>query len=275
MPVEQVIVILRERHGLDVSCYDPSYLGRTVEKRWQSRADASAEAYLDCLRQDPAEAAAFARSLRVTYSDFFRNPLAFALLEQVVLPTFLDGNGGSVRGEVRVWSAACAAGQESWSVAILLDELVEARESRVSYRVFATDVSEPDLAQARTGAYPAAALGNVRWRHLDRAFSRQGDRSTIVPRIGARVEFSLYDLLDETTTCPPPSIYGGFDLVLCSNVLLYYRPEAQRRILDKLRRCLTPGGYLVTGETERHLVEGAGGFRAVAPPASVFQTRRG
>ena len=84
------------------------------------------------------------------------------------------------------------------------------------------------------------------------------------------MDFSVYDLLDDGT-CPPASIYGGFDLVLCSNVLLYYRPKTQRLILDKVRRSLAPSGYLITGETEREIVAGAGGFRVVAPPATVFQ----
>ena len=130
---------------------------------------------------------------------------------------------------------------------------------------------ELDLVSARTGVYSAAAVGNVRLRHLDGYFSQPGESFGIVPRIRARVDFSLYDLLDASTVCPPTSIYGGFDLVFCSNVLLYYSPETQRRILDKVQRSLSPGGYLVTGETERQIVERAGGFLAAAPPATVFR----
>jgi chemotaxis methyl-accepting protein methylase len=275
MPVDQVIAILRERHGLDVSCYDESYLARTVEKRGQGNGVASVAGYLARLREDGAEAAALARALRVSYSDFFRNPLAFAWLEQVILTAFVEGTERAARGEIRVWSAACAAGQEAWSVAILLDERVAGREPQVPYRVFATDVSEPDVDQARRAVYPAAALGNVRGRHLGGAFVQQGDAFSVIPRLRAQVEFSVYDLLGPGTTCPPASIYGDFDLVLCSNVLLYFRPEVQHRVLGKLRRSLAPGGYLIVGETERPIVEGAGGFRAVAPSASVFQKRKG
>lgn len=272
-----IIRLLRERHGLEVSRYDESFLSRSIEKRRQVTACATAEAYLARLAEDGAEAESLWRSLRVCHSDFFRNPLAFAWLEQVILPGLFEARERSAQGEIRIWSAACAAGQEPWSVAILLHELVEARdrEGRVSYRIFATDVSEPDLALARAGVYSAAALGNVRRRYLDGPFVRQGDVFAIAPRLRAQVEFSFYDLLDESTTCPSASIYGDFDVVLCSNVLLYYRLEAQRGILAKLWRCLTPGGYLVTGDTERPIVEAAGGFRAVAPCASVFQKTRG
>ena len=269
--MDEIIETLRRTRGLDVSCYDASFLEKVIEQRRKAAAEETRSAYLERLAEDGAEAAAFSRSLRVTYSEFFRNPLALALLEQLILPGLAEQKDSSGRGEIRVWSAGCAAGQEAWSVAILLEELTTARDQPRAYRIFATDLSEPDLASARSGVYTAAAVGNVRLRHLDGCFSRQGESFAIVPRIRARVDFSLYDLLDASTACPPVSIYGDFDLVLCSNVLLYYSPETQRRILDKVQRSLAPGGYLVTGETERQIVERAGGFRAVAPPATVFR----
>ena len=85
-----------------------------------------------------------------------------------------------------------------------------------------------------------------------------------------RVEFTVYDLLDEKTVCPPESIFGDFDLVYCSNVLLYYRPEVQALILGKVRRCLAPGGYLITDETEGRIVDGVGGFCRAAPGVAIF-----
>ena len=154
-------------------------------------------------------------------------------------------------------------------MAILLDEIVAACERPVQYRIFATDLSEPDLALARGGVYSAAAGKNLRLRHLESCFTRQGDAYAVVPRLKDRVDFSIYDLLDAGTS-PPASIYGDFDLVLCSNVLIYYRPEALRLILDKLRRSLAVGGHLVTGETERQVAGSADGFRMVIPPVAVF-----
>ena len=264
---------MRERYGMDVSCYDESHLATAVGKRRQASAGETAETYLARLAADGAEAEALAGSLRVTYSDFFRNPLAFALLEQVILPALVADKAGAAQGgEVRIWSAACAAGQEVWSVAILLEDLARAQDRSIPWRIFATDLSAGELAQARAGVYSAAALGNVRLRHRDGLFCRQGESFVIAPATRARVEFAPYDLLDKSTKCPPSSIYGDFDLALCSNVLLYYRAEAQRFILEKLRRCLAPGGYLVVGESERQIVADVGGFRAVAPPASVFRT---
>lgn len=273
--LDEGIAVMRRTYGVDVSCYEESFLTKSIEKRRQATTAETPAAYLQLLSEDRAEAEGFSRSLRVTYSEFFRNPLAFALLEQMILPGLVEERSRNSRGELRVWSAGCAAGQEAWSVAILLDEMAAAWERPVPFRIFATDVSEADLALARGGVYSAEAVGNVRSRHLREYFSRQGHSLAIAPRIKERVDFSAHDLLNEDTTSPPASIYGHFDLVLCCNVVLYYRSETQRFILEKLRRCLVTGGYLMTGETERQIVESAGGFRAVAPPVSVFQRIRG
>jgi len=268
--LEAVITVMGETHGRDLSVYNESFLATSLEKRRQASACTDTATYLQRLAVDDVEAEAFHRSLRVVYSEFFRNPLAFALLEQLILPGLIEGKDRS-GGEIRIWSAGCAAGQEAWSVAILLDELAAAGAKPVPFRIFATDLSDEDLTLARGGVYSATAVGNVRLRHLNGCFSRQGDAYAVAPRLKERVDFSLYDLLDGTTTSPPAGIYGNFDLVLCSNVLLYYRPEVLRLILNKLWRSLAPGGYLITGETERQMVASVDGFRAVASPAAVFR----
>jgi len=257
-----------ETHAGDVSSFDEAFLLRAVDKRRAVVGEPTADAYLARMRGEPPEAEAFFASLHIGYSEFFRNPLTFAVLEQIVLPRLSDA---TEKSELRVWSAGCASGEEPYSVAILLDELGAARGRELRYRIFATDRCEAGLATARLGVYGAAAVRNVRQRHLERCFTRVGDAYSISPRLRAQVDFSVYDLLDVSTTCPPVAIYGGFDLVLCCNLLFYYRQDVRRVVVDKLHRGLGPGGFLVTGETERAMVESLGGFLAVVPPAAVFR----
>jgi chemotaxis methyl-accepting protein methylase len=272
---EEIIRTMDQVHGLDISGFDPSFLVRTLERRLQATGSVSAENYLaERLVKDRLEAEAFHRSLRVGYSAFFRNPLTFALLETQVLPDLVEKGRKTGRSGLRVWSAGCAAGQEAWSLAMLLDELAASTELQPAWRVFGTDLSETDLALARAGVYSAAELGNVRLRHLDACFTRQGDGFAVAARLRERVEFAVYDLLDTANSCPPISIFGEFDLVLCCNVLIYYRPAQQRRILDKILGCLAPGGYLVTGETERRIAGIVANLREATSPASVFQTTK-
>jgi chemotaxis methyl-accepting protein methylase len=268
--LRQLVQVMQQTHGRDVSGYDEAFLAKSFERR-QAATTLDAAAYLACLAEDGAEAAALFQSLNINYSEFFRNPLTFAVLEQLILPRLADQQAASDGAAIRVWSAACSAGQEAYSIAILVEELAAARSQPVPFRIIATDVSEPELVLARTGVYNQATMQNIRLRHLGGYFSQHGETHAVAPELRARVDFSVYDLLDEHSTGPAAGIYGDFDLIACCNVLLYYRQEIRRVILNKLRRCLSPGGFLVTGEAERAIVEREGGLCAVAPPAAVFR----
>jgi chemotaxis methyl-accepting protein methylase len=274
--LEDITRVMRKIYGKDIYPFEESFLQKTLEKRLSLNSINSFASYSVYLSENRAEADALIRALTISFSEFFRNPLTFALLEQLVLPLLMDEKEKSGRPEIRVWSAACAAVQEPYSIAMLLDELLTARCSSVSYRIFATDFSETDLALAHKGVYDFGAVRNLRVKHLHDYFNASGETYSIIPRIRTHVDFSCYDLLDEHSVSPPASIFGGFDLVLCSNLLFYYKPEMREIILDKAYRSLSPNGYLVTGEAERDMISGRKGLRAVAPPAAIFQkTARG
>ncbi len=274
--LEDISRVMQKAYGKDIYPFEESFLLKTLEKRLSSTSIQNLAAYSEYLSENSSEAEALFRALTISYSEFFRNPLTFALIEQLVIPVLLDEKEKSGRPEIRVWSAACAAGQEPYSVAILLDEVIASRASAVSYRIFATDFSETDLALAQKGVYDSGAVRNFRLKHLHDFLASAGETYSICPRIRAHVDFSRYDLLDEHSVSPPASIYGDFDLVFCSNLLFYYKPEAREVILDKVYRSLSPNGYLVTGEAERDMITGRKGLRAVAPPAAIFQkTGRG
>ena len=268
---DEIIAVMRQVHGLDVSIYNETFLAKSVQRRQTATAIKEFVDYIRHLSENRLEAEFFFKSLNISHSTFFRNPLTFSLLEQVVFPALFAQKKTSGQRELRIWSAGCAAGQEAWSVAILLAELSAVQDKPVSYRIFATDHSEAELALARSGVYPVDALGNIRLRQLDGYFSRQGETYAIATSLKEKVEFSRYDLLDETSSSPAESIYGDFDLILCCNVLYYYRPEFQQMIIDKLLGNMAKGGYLVTGETERQIVSTGSGLNAISPSASIFQ----
>lgn len=267
----EIARVMGQQYGKDISAYDPGFLEKSVERRLAATGLTTPAAYGDYLRGSAPEAETLFRSLNITHSEFFRNSLTFAVLERVVLPTLSLRADAAGRAELRIWSAACAAGQEAYSLAMMLHEHGAARGRALSFRIFATDRSEAELASARAGVYDDAAVQNVRLKHLRDYFTRGGESYRVVDALRDRVDFSRYDLLDDHSVCPAASIYGDFDLVFCGNLLFYYRPEIRRAILTKLYRTLSPNGYLVTGEAERDFVEDQEGYRAVAAPSSVFQ----
>ncbi len=268
--LEQVVAAMRQAWGHDLAAFEPGFLLRSLSNR-PAFASADAESYSRRLATDRTEADALLRSLQVSFSEFFRNPTAFALLEQHILPDLAGQERVSRGDEIRIWSAGCATGQEVWSLAILLDEMRRALERPIPYRIIGTDIGEADLGFASAGVYSVASVAKVRVGQLEACFSRQLDTYAIVPRLHANVSFSHHDLLDARASAPAASIYGGFDVVFCSNVLLYYRAETQRLILDRLLRSLAPAGYLIVDDTERQAVGRHRGLRALVPAPSVFQ----
>jgi len=272
LEVKELIKVIHQTYGRDISMYDRSFIEKSLKIRWIATGIKTVSAYLEYLSQNYTEADAFFRSLNITYSEFFRNLLAFVLLEQWILPKLIEKKSGG--GEIRVWSAGCAAGQEAYSITLLLNEFDALRTNKIRYRIFATDISESVLTSARQGVYDAATVQNVRLKHIKEYFIKQGETYSISSVLKERVNFSAYDLLDKFSDYPQGSIYGDFDLVFCSNLLFYYRPEIQQFILHKMGRSMSENGYLVTGEAERTLVGEKCGMRAVAPPASIFQKKR-
>jgi chemotaxis methyl-accepting protein methylase len=213
----------------------------------------SAGEYCALLEADNGEQATFINSLKISYSLFFRNPLTCAVLERIVLPALALKKSPAGNREIRIWTAACAGGEEAYSLAMLLEELVAGNEN-VTYRIFATDQSDVQVEKARTGEYAAAALNNLSLKRAGEWFARRGDAYTVKPELQEHIEFSTFDLFSEGSGCPAGSIFGDFDLVVCANLFFYYTEQHRDMILRKIGHCLAAGGYLVTGETERDIV---------------------
>jgi chemotaxis protein methyltransferase CheR len=275
LAINALIETMRQCHGLDISFYDETFLEQSLRKRVACLSGDIWEDYHSRLAADSTEARMLLRSLSIGYTEFFRNPLTFALLERFALPDLIREKTKTRQKEIRVWSAGCASGEEAWSVAILLDELSSAAtDGATPFRIIATDNSADALAAAKAGVYDAASMQNVRLRHLGEYFIRQGGSYRVISRLIERVDFSAYDLRDEQAGSPPASLFGDFDLVLCCNLLFYFREPVREHMLEKICRVLTPGGYLVTGEAECDMVRKIRGFNMVVPGGTVFQKRR-
>jgi chemotaxis protein methyltransferase CheR len=251
MELRQISRQLQQIFGLDITRYNESFWIKTLEKRMKDSFCDSFEDYASYLGKKPGEVELFLNSLHVHFSEFFRDPLTYALLERVILPELVQKKKEKKQKEIRIWSAGCAAGQEPYSIAILLEEAVSNTEFSLNYRIFATDIDETILTEARLGRYPAEALKNVSLKRAQTWFTSQGAYYVIRPAIQQHINFSVLDLLDEGGSCPPASLFGDFDLVFCCNLLIYYQPEVQNLILHKFSHCIAHHGYLVTGETER------------------------
>jgi chemotaxis protein methyltransferase CheR len=271
--INDIIELLFQVKGIDISIYEDFSLIKALDKRLLITKNGSYNSYLKYLKANKTEIDIFLDSLFITFSEFFRNPLTFCVLEQNVLPSIIENKKTRKAKEIRIWSAACAMGQEAYSLAIICNDLMENTNIKYSCRIFATDISSTELSKANEGVYQIASLNKVSFKRIQKYFTQKGECYVINPELKKYINFSFFDLLSNKGDSPPSSIYGNFDIVFCSNVLFYYKPEYQIRILDKLSKNLSNGGYLVTGEAEREIVR-KNDFHEIFINSSVFQKNK-
>jgi len=264
--------LLKSLYDIDVSRYDVSFLNKSFNKRIAEVHCSSAEEYCTLLEQNKNEGQIFFDSLQISYSEFFRNPLTFSVLERIILPSIILNKKKIRNKEIRVWSAACASGQESYSLAMLFEELKTAGNNNLNYRIFATDSSESQIKEAGKGRYSIDAINNLNLKRIKQWFTKHVDSYTIKPELKEHIDFSVFDLFSGQFSSPPASIFGDFDLVVCANLLFYYKNEYRKIILEKTSNCIANGGYLITGETERDILM-KHNYHEVFPQSAIFQKK--
>ena len=261
---------LSKLYGVDVSCFDESFLNRSIEKRMEVINCVSREQYIQLLSDDNRiEAEDLQKSMQICYSEFFRNSLSFATLEKIVIPALVLNS--AKKREIRIWSAACAAGQEVYSLSILFNEFSNVQKR--NFRIFATDYSEKEIDKAIKAVYPASSVEFLPLRYLNRWFTRKGSSYVANDELKMNIDFSTFDLLNKELNCPPTCIYGDFDLIFCANVLFYYKPEYRRLILDKLSNSLSNNGLLICDEAERDILFQSN-FEEVYPQSAIFRKKK-
>ena len=270
--IKTYLLDLTTRYHRNISVYSDSFLQNSINYRKRSLEIENEEEYFNYLMVNEAEADLLIDKLTNSYSEFFRNPLTFAYLEKIILPQLIERKKARNEKEIRIWSCACASGQEVYSLAILADELMKSYCADITFRIFATDISAKELLNAKNGVYNQVTLENVTLKRIQTYFTKEGEAYIVDARLKEYIDFSEFDLLSNQECCPPASVYGNFDLVFCSNLLFYYKSEYQEFILNKAGNCLAQGGYLVTSETERDIVKEKY-YREVFNNSAIFQKR--
>jgi chemotaxis protein methyltransferase CheR len=262
--------LLKQSQGIDISMYDDDFVKNAFLKRIEMTNSPSADAYAGLFSGSMYEAMAFVDLLQVNYSEFFRNPLTFAVLEHIALPSLLFQSKARKKKGIRIWSAACAEGQEIYSLAMLLEELSELATEKPGNLLFATDKNETSVMKATRGIYPQESLGNLSLKRCKRWFNLTGRYYSVVPELKKNIAFSVFDLLDDRWTSPPTTIFGDFNLVFCANILFYFKEPYRKIILGKIVTNLSSGGLLVTGETERDILL-QNNFTEIYPHSAIFR----
>jgi two-component system, chemotaxis family, CheB/CheR fusion protein len=237
--LSSVVALLRAERGVDFSLYRPSTIARRVRRRMSLGRVESAEVYLQMLKASPAERAALHRDVLVKVTSFFRDPELFEALAESVLPALLRGHARDA--PLRIWVPGCATGEEAYSIAIVLAEALPPGGAPV--QIFATDADEESIEAARAGVYPESIALDVSPERLSRHFRRTGEGLQIGRAVRELCVFARHDV-----TSDPP--FARLDLVSCRNLLLYFEPALQKKVLGAFHFALRPEGVLLLGANE-------------------------
>ena len=238
--LEALYDVLETEFGLDFNHYKPSTVTRRIERRLGLAQAQSVDEYLVRLRSERDELDALYRDLLIGVTRFFRDPEAFALLEQRILPELLTREPRNA--PLRLWVAGCATGEEAYSLAILLQELSATYGER-PIKIFATDVHRGSLAQATLGVYGEEAIANVSADRLARYFMQNGNTYQVVPELRQMVVFAQHNVISDAP-------FTRVDFISCRNLLIYLQPPAQQRVLSFFHFALSQAGMLFLGPSE-------------------------
>ena len=258
--LDAVYRMLETEFGIDFNHYKPSTVTRRIERRLALARSTNIDEYLARLRSDRTELDALYRDLLIGVTRFFRDPQAFELLEQRVLPELLTREPRNAT--LRLWVAACATGEEAYSLAILLQDLMRTHGER-PVKIFATDVHRGALEQAATGVYGEEAVSNVSSDRLVRYFTHSGGAYQVIPELRQMIVFAQHNVISDAP-------FTRVDLITCRNLLIYLQPTAQQRVLSVFHFALSPGGVLLLGPSET-LGTLADGFDVLDKPWQLYR----
>jgi chemotaxis protein methyltransferase CheR len=249
--------------GIDCNRYKRTYLRRGINARIRAKNLDSYSEYMRILDHDPEEYGRFLDGFTINVSEFFRDLDTFDSLRNNVIPSLLAYKKDSGRKIIRVWSAGCACGEETCSIAILLQDLMREDLDTFVVSVYGTDVDKESLYKARRGVYEETSVKNVKKILIDKYFDYDG-RYRVKDDIKKITRFNYHDLLSG-------KFASYFDIIFCRNVLIYFSKEQKEILFNIFYDSLNNKGYLILGKTEVLSTETKRKFSVIDNRERVYQ----
>jgi two-component system CheB/CheR fusion protein len=237
----EIIALLKTLTTHDFTLYKTGTMDRRIARRMVMAGFAATDTarYMDRLRVDAGECEDLANDLLINVTSFFRDPKVFDLLAASTIPELVAAADGSIR----LWVAGCSTGEETYSLAMLLLERIEAEAVPIKLQIFATDIDAQAVMAAREGLYSTAIEKEVSAARRARFFTRDEHGYRVSAVLRACVVFAVQDVLSD-----PP--FSKLNMVSCRNLLIYLQPEAQAKVIAVFNFSLRAGGFLLLGAAE-------------------------
>ena len=220
--------------GIDLTAYKPEQLNRRINSLMTRVGVSSLQEYTTLIKKDDEQRQKFLDFITINVTEFFRNPELFEEVEKLIKDKLL-----AERKNIKIWSAACSIGCEPYSLAIIIKKLKA--ENRTT--ILATDLDNTILVKAKKGEYTDDDVKNVHKEDLNKYFCEENNKYLINNEIKSIVTFKKHDLICDNYD-------RNFDLIVCRNVVIYFKNEIKQLIYNKFSASLNPGGLLFVGATE-------------------------
>jgi chemotaxis protein methyltransferase CheR len=252
--------------GFDCDQYKENYLKRRFAVRLRATGTPDYAQYLQVLKKDPDEYTALLNELTVNVTQFFRDQDVFKKMRELVIPGILKNKAHISARTIRVWSAGCSSGEEPYSLAILINEVLGAEAKKWTIRILGSDYDDKSLKVARVGVYQDLELpkGINPSAYFLVSRTESGLEYRVREDIKTQVRFEKKNLLEHEAR-------RHYDLVVCRNVLIYFSREVQVKIIEALAASILGAGYLVLGKSETLGPEVSGLLKPVAPVERVYR----
>ena len=239
--MQRILAHVNTRTGHDFRQYKHTTILRRIQRRMQLGGYETLEEYQSYMRQNNDEASAMFNDILIGVTNFFRDAGSWDALANTVIPAlFANKHEGDA---VRAWTIGCSTGEEAYTLGMLLLEHAETLEERIQIQIFASDLDDRALSQAREGIYPSAIEADVSTARLERFFSHQNGHYQVRRELRDLVLFTKHSVLRD-----PP--FSKLDLISCRNLLIYLQREVHAIVLDTFHYALVPDGYLFLGGSE-------------------------
>jgi two-component system CheB/CheR fusion protein len=239
--LKAIFQMLRRTIGVDFTHYRQTTILRRIQRRMLVHKIDELNEYVRYLQLNPGEIGFLYKDMLINVTGFFRNPRVFDGLKSLVFPKLMEQKGADTT--IRIWTPACASGEEPYSVAMALLEYLEDQTDHLSIQIFGTDISEASIDRARLGVYPENIQGDVSSERLRRFFTKSEGRYRISKSVRDLCVFAQHNLVSD-----PP--FSQMDLICCRNLLIYLELILQNKVISLFHYAIRPGGYLVLGSSE-------------------------
>ena len=251
---------LKSVSGIDFTYYKRNTVLRRIERRMVVTKSADMESFAALLEKNPNETELLMKDILIGVTRFFRDREFFEKLKVTALASIL--NHAAENEPIRIWSAGCSTGEEAYSLAILMQELMEETGRKLEIKIFATDIDTQAIERASKGVFPESISEDITPERLAKYFTEKKDQYHISKEIRKMIIFAPHNMFSD-----PP--FGKLDLISCRNVLIYFQPVLQKAVFAIFHTALKNGGYLFLGKSET-ASEYSSVFKAVATMEKIY-----